>query len=77
MWIGNTSRDQYAGVFFGLGAAYDLIDDPSLRSSVSALATRLLTRLIGWGWNVVMPDGSSSTTFLTVYWPAYFQLWPG
>src|SRR6266436_4013358 len=24
-WVGSTSRDQYSGVLFGLGAAYDLI----------------------------------------------------
>ncbi len=23
-WVGNTSRDQYSGVFFGLGVAYDM-----------------------------------------------------
>jgi len=64
MWVGNTSRDQYAGVFFGLGAAYDLIEDAPIRSDIAALTTRLLDRLIGWGWTVFMPDGSSSTTFL-------------
>jgi hypothetical protein len=64
MWIGNTSRDQYTGVFFGLGAAYDLIPDAAIREEIAALVTRLLNRLIGWGWNVVLPDGSSSTTFL-------------
>src|ERR1700738_1408949 len=25
IWVGNTSRDQYLGVMFGLGAAYDLV----------------------------------------------------
>jgi hypothetical protein len=64
MWIGNTSRDQYTGVFFGLGAAYDLVEDSGVRAEISALTTRLLDRLIGWGWNVIMPDGSMSTTFL-------------
>jgi hypothetical protein len=51
-------------VFFGLGAAYDLVEDGGVRAEISALTTRLLNRLIGWGWNVVMPDGSISTTFL-------------
>ena len=64
MWIGHTSRDQYTGVFFGLGAAWDLIEDGGIRAEISAVTTRLLNRLIGWGWNVVMPDGSISTTFL-------------
>ena len=26
-WIGNTVRDEYAGVFFGLGVAYDAVED--------------------------------------------------
>ncbi len=63
-FIGNTSRDQYAGVFFGLGATYDLIADTGIRNNISALTTRLLKRLLQYSWNVVMPDGSVSTTFL-------------
>ena len=63
-WVGNTSRDQYSGVFFGLGVAFDMVDDPSVRSSISGLTTRLLDYLRGQGWSVVMPGGSVSTTFL-------------
>ena len=33
-WIGGTSRDQYSGVFFGLGVAYDLVDDPQVPADV-------------------------------------------
>jgi len=64
VWIGNTSRDQYTGVFFSLGVAYDLIGDPSVRTGVEALVTRLLNELLHTSWNVTMPDGRSSTTFL-------------
>ncbi len=64
VWIGNTSRDQYSGVFFGLATAYDLISDTGLRARISALATRLLDNLLAAAWNVVMPGGSISTTFL-------------
>ncbi len=64
IWVGNTSRDQYAGVIFGLGAAYDLIDDPNVKASISQLATRLIDFLQGHTWSVVMPGGSISTTFL-------------
>jgi hypothetical protein len=63
-WIGNTSRDQYIGVFFGLGAAYDLISDTAIRASISTLASRLLDHLLQTGWTVFMPDGTISTTFL-------------
>ena len=64
VWIGNTSRDQYLGVFFGLATAYDLIPDGTLRAGMAALATRLLDALIAASWNIVMPDGSIGTTFL-------------
>src|SRR5436190_341463 len=41
-WIGDTSRDQYSGAFFGLGVAYDMVDDPLVRVECAALITRLL-----------------------------------
>ena len=63
-WIGNTSRDQYTGVMFGLAVTYDLVPDRAVRAVVRRTVTRLLTFLISHGWNVVMPDGKVSTTFL-------------
>lgn len=64
-WIGNTSRDQYSGVLFGLSAAYDLVDDqPDVRDFIRRDVTRILNYLLRHGWNVVMPDGRTSTTFL-------------
>jgi hypothetical protein len=63
-WIGNTSRDQYAGIFFGLAVAYDFVPDDAVRAQAAALVTRLLDYLIAHAWNVQMPDGSYSTTFL-------------
>ncbi|MEZ5353051.1 MAG: hypothetical protein R2762_10480 [Bryobacteraceae bacterium] len=62
-WIGNTSRDQYLGVFFGLTAAWNAVDDPGVRGGVASLATRLLGDLDDHGWAVVMPDGRVSTSF--------------
>jgi uncharacterized protein (TIGR03437 family) len=64
-WVGNTSRDQYSGVLFGLGAAYDLIDDPALRSSIVDLVTRLVRFLTDHEWNIVLPSGAVTTTFLS------------
>jgi uncharacterized protein (TIGR03437 family) len=63
-WVGNTSRDQYMGVIFGLGVAYDMVNDAGAQSSISQIATRLIGFLEGHGWSVLMPDGSASTTFL-------------
>jgi len=63
-WIGNTSRDEYSGVFFGLSVAYEMLSQPDIRSAIQSLVTRLLNFLISHAWTVVMPDGSISTTFL-------------
>jgi hypothetical protein len=62
-WIGNTSRDQYVGVFFGLTAAYDYTYDDQVRGSVRYLVSKMLSKLLKNGWLVRMPDGLS-TTFL-------------
>jgi hypothetical protein len=63
-WWGNTSRDQYSGVFFGLGVAYDVVDDERTRRHIKRVVTRMLNFLLRNGWNVVMPDGQISTTFI-------------
>ncbi len=63
-WVGNTSRDQYSGVFFGLAVAYDLLDDAALRDEIRALTGRMLGFLLRHGWLVVMPEGGVSTVFL-------------
>ncbi|HTB11839.1 MAG TPA: hypothetical protein VK752_09720 [Bryobacteraceae bacterium] len=63
-WIGNTSRDEYLGAFFGLCVAYDMIGDAPTRAQIAALITRLLDNLVDHVWTVVMPDLSVSTTFV-------------
>ncbi len=63
-WVGNTSRDQYLGVAFGLAVAYDLVNDAGVQSSISQVAWLLIGFLTGHDWNIVMPDGAISTTFL-------------
>jgi hypothetical protein len=62
-WVGNTSRDEYIGVFFGLSVAYDLLG-PGTQPAIQALATRLINFLTAHGWSIVMPDGTVSTTFI-------------
>ena len=63
-WIGNTSRDEYCGVFFGLSVAYDMLGQADAQQSISSLVTRMLNFLIGKAWTVAMPDGTISTTFV-------------
>jgi uncharacterized protein (TIGR03437 family) len=64
IWVGNTSRDEYSGALFGLAVAYDMVSDAAIQSSISQLVTRLVDFLNGNNWSVVMPNGSSSTSFL-------------
>ncbi len=64
-WVGNTSRDEFVGAIFGLGAAYDLIDDPTTKSGISDLVTRLTAFLTGHNWSITLPDGSTTTSFLS------------
>ncbi len=62
-WIGNTSRDQYVGVFWGLGVANELIDNAEIRALCADVVTRLLDGLLESDWTIVMPDGRPVTTF--------------
>jgi len=62
-WIGNTSRDQYSGVFFGLGVAHSMANEASVRAAISQLGTRMLEFLLNHNWSVVMPNGGISTVF--------------
>lgn len=63
VWIGNTSRDQYLGVFFGLSLVYDLVDDAALRTEISRIVTALLDFLRFHDWAVRMPSGEISSVF--------------
>ena len=63
-YVTRTSRDQYAGVFFGLAAAYDLVDDAAVREECRTIATRLTEYLISHDWHIYNPDGSRHETFL-------------
>jgi len=63
-WIGNTTRDQYSGVIFGLGVALDVIDDAAVQSEVRSLVVRLVGYLVEHSWTIWMPNGRISTTFL-------------
>ena len=61
IWVDNTSRDQVVGVFFGLGAAYDLVNDSGVRSAASDAATRLIGFIARHQWS---PNDDLSSTFL-------------
>jgi uncharacterized protein (TIGR03437 family) len=62
-WIGNTSRDQYCGVIYGMGVAYDLIPEPATQGAIRDIVTRMVNFLLANDWTAPMPDGRSGTTF--------------
>jgi len=59
-WVDNTSRDQIVGAFFGLGAAYDLVDQPDVKQGVSDLATLLIGYISRHQWS---PNDDLASTF--------------
>jgi uncharacterized protein (TIGR03437 family) len=60
IWVDNTSRDQIVGAFFGLGVAYDFVDDTLVKNGVADLATRLIGFIAGHQWS---PNDELSSTF--------------
>ena len=63
-WIGNTTRDQYSGVMFGLGVALEMVAETSLQREITELIVRLVRYLIDHAWAVCMPNGRISTVFV-------------
>ena len=60
IWVDNTSRDQVVGAFFGLGVAFDLVDDPAVKAGVSDLATLLIGYISRHQWS---PNDDITSTF--------------
>ncbi len=63
-WAGTTSRDQYSGVIFGLGFAWELVPLDGIRAEIHEIVTRLVDYLRNNAWTVQNPDASISTTFI-------------
>lgn len=76
LWVGNTSRDEYVGAIFGLGIAYDVVDDAGVKSSISSLVTLLMRFLTGNDW-ALGKQGSGDTFLLRPDEPAgAIASWP-
>jgi uncharacterized protein (TIGR03437 family) len=60
-WVDNTSRDEIVGAFFGLCAAFDLVDDATVKSTVSALTTLLIGYISRHNWS---PNDDITSTFV-------------
>ncbi|HME06624.1 MAG TPA: hypothetical protein VKG25_06220 [Bryobacteraceae bacterium] len=59
-WVGNTSRDEYVGAIFGLGIAYDMVNDTGVQSSIGNLVTLLVRFLTGNNWKIAAPGSADS-----------------
>lgn len=62
-YIADVSRDQWVGVYFGLTAAWNLVDDAEIRAIVRWLAVRGANSLLKRNWILRDPDGALTTTF--------------
>jgi uncharacterized protein (TIGR03437 family) len=60
-WVDNTSRDEIVGAFFGLGVAFDLVDDPGVKQRVSNLVTLLIGYISRHQWS---PNDDLASTFV-------------
>ena len=59
------SRDQYLGLFMGLGYAYALIPDTAVRETIRTITDSALGYLLRNSWNVPLPpSGRIVTTFI-------------
>ena len=61
VWVDNTSRDQLVGAFFGMGVAFDMVDDASVKASINNLATLLIGFVSRHQWS---PNDDASNTFM-------------
>jgi len=60
-WVDNTSRDEVVGAFFGMGAAFDLVNDAAVKAAISDVATRLIGFISRHQWS---PNDDISNTFV-------------
>jgi uncharacterized protein (TIGR03437 family) len=60
-WVDNTSRDQIVGAFFGLGAAFDLVDDAGVKQRIGNLVTLLIGYISRHQWS---PNDDIGSTFV-------------
>lgn len=64
-WIGNTSKDQYLGWFYGMAHAHEFVltepGDAALRAEVEGAVARVVDTTRADGYMITDPDGTVST----------------
>lgn len=61
-WRGDLSKDQLAGLAYGLGAVVDLVEEPACRARAARLLGAVADRLLGRG-GIYEDAGDAPTTF--------------
>lgn len=74
-WLGGTTRDQYSGLFFGMGIAYRLIDDPELRQLIRKDLTEVVAALRKQKWMILGPDGKPTAHTASAIEPEMQAAW--
>ena len=60
-WLGNTSRDQYTGWFYGMALLHDLVGDEDLAEIIRRDVEEVVDRLHSDGWRIIDVDGIQTT----------------
>ncbi len=60
-WRGDLSKDQVAGMLYGLAAVTDLVEDPAARARAAVLLGDLADRVLARGLRIEDPDGVPTT----------------
>jgi len=56
-WKRNVSKDQYSGMIFGYGVAYDLVPDPEVRTQIRQDMTAIANFLMKHRYRIIDHDG--------------------
>lgn len=60
-WLGNTSRDQYTGWWFGNAIVYRLVDDDRIRATIRADIKEMITAIRGWNYRLHDQNGQPNS----------------
>lgn len=60
-WLGNTSRDQYTGWWFGNAIVYQLVDDPRIRATIRKDVREMITAIRGWNYRLHDRNGQPNS----------------
>ena len=74
-WMGNTSRDQYDGWFYGYAVAYELVADPELRAMIRDDVREVIEKFHRTRFNVIDVNHLPTAGGLAFYLPNFRMSW--